>query len=100
MSSRPEDRLCSTCNEKFGPMIRSIISRIMRERARLRSIISRSRNLQNGSGWADDYYAVYLQAHHEFLKIMSTAQVGQALDPGDEDDSEAPEGALTSILRR
>ena len=99
MAPRPDERLCSPCNDKFGPMIRSIISRVMRERAKLRSIISRGRNPQNGS-WAEDYYATYLHAHQEFLRIMATAQVGQALDPGVEEDSEAPEGALTSILRR
>ena len=55
--------------------------------------------MQSG-GWAEDYYATYIQAHQEFLRVMSTLQVGQPLDPGEEEDTDAPEGALTSILRK
>ena len=95
----PDEKLCTACSDSFGPMIRSIISRIIRERSRLRAIISRGRHMQSG-GWAEDYYATYIQAHQEFLRVMSTLQVGQPLDPGEEEDTDAPEGALTSILRK
>ena len=98
MTPRPDDKLCTSCNASFGPLIRDIIQKVMRERARMRAMLARSQHFQS-TGWPGEYYQVYLQAHSEFLKVMQTLGTDQSAHLQQEEQSEMPEEVLSSLLR-
>ena len=96
MAPRPDEKLCSTCNASFGPLIRDIITKVIQERSRMRSMLARSQVFQS-TGWPGEYYETYLQAHHEFLKVMQT--LGTNTNLPEEEQGEMPEEVLSSLLR-